>query len=658
MKQNYFNRFPRIVSFFCLTLTFLPLFTIAQNTKEPRKPTKYLSYSGNRNSDDDAKLAALIRKLTDRSSEGIVIRSNADGSFSADLMGKFQNVVLGKLGIDGEPIAACIGSIGEANQFLGRDLDTGKVLDGPGLVPDTIQEIAKRHGMSVEEFRYYSQMISDYQHRQFLISPGSANIIIQNNDGVAEGFNDIQPAFVIGEGGNPGLTRGAQRLNVFNQAASIWGSFLDSAVQIQVRAQFDPMTPCSTSGGVLGSSGTTTVHRNFPNAGFTDTWYPQALANKQAGSDLSANPDINSTFNTNVDNECLGTGTRFYYGFDNAVPPGRINLLVVVLHEMGHGLGFQTFVNGTTGQYFSSFPDIFLLRMYDRSQNLYWNQMTNAQRSLSAVNPNNVLFDSPSIRLESAFLTAGRETSTGRVELYTPNPFQSGSSLSHFNTAATPNLLMEPAINPGLGLDLDLTRQVMRDLGWYRDTTADSIPDSIINVTPNNGSVNVGQQIQINWTNTGGFNKNVTIDLSTNGGSTWSPIVSDISNTGSYTWTVPNSPTSQARLRVREAGFAEPAGISSGNFSILAAPSSASVSVSGRVFDAAGRAIKGATVVFTDGNGVARSAKTNSFGYFAVDGLPSGRQYFVNIMARGHLFLPFAIDVAEDVGGLMIVASN
>ncbi|MBO0201365.1 hypothetical protein, partial [Vibrio alginolyticus] len=76
----------------------------------------------------------------------------------------------------------------------------------------------------------------------------------------------------------------------------------------------------------------------------------------------------------------------------------------------------QTFVNGTTGQYFSSFPDIFLLRMYDRSQNLYWNQMTDAQRSLSAVNPNNVLFDSPSIRLESAFLTAGRETSTGRVE--------------------------------------------------------------------------------------------------------------------------------------------------------------------------------------------------------------------------------------------------
>ncbi|MBO0237043.1 hypothetical protein, partial [Vibrio parahaemolyticus] len=68
MKQNYFNRFPRILSFFCLTLTFLPLFIIAQNTKEPRKPTKSLSYSGNRNSDDDAKLAALIRKLTDRSS--------------------------------------------------------------------------------------------------------------------------------------------------------------------------------------------------------------------------------------------------------------------------------------------------------------------------------------------------------------------------------------------------------------------------------------------------------------------------------------------------------------------------------------------------------------------------------------------------------------
>jgi hypothetical protein len=47
-------------------------------------------------------------------------------------------------------------------------------------------------------------------------------------------------------------------------------------------------------------------------------------------------------------------------------------------------------------------------------------------------------------------------------------------------------------------------------------------------------------------------------------------VASNIGNTGSYAWTVPNLPTNQARLRVREHDFAEPAGTSAANFSILA----------------------------------------------------------------------------------------
>jgi hypothetical protein len=655
MKMNFWIRC--LAVFLVLTLLFSEIATnlSAQSLQRQKRssgndPTVAKEFS------DDAGLAVLIRKLTDRSGDGIVVQQSSDGSFFADLMGKFQNVVLGKLSSNGEPVAACIASLGEANRFLGRDLETGLPIREQGPLPESIEIIAARHGMSVAEFKLYNQMITEFQRREALLSPASASITIQNNDGILEGFNDALPAFVIGEGGNFGLTRGAQRLNVFNQAASIWGSFLDSAVPITVQAQFDPMTPCSPSGGVLGSSGAITVHRDFANAGVSNTWYPQSLANKQAGSDLSTSPDINSTFNTDIDNGCLGAGTRFYYGYDNAFPPGTINLLIVVLHEFGHGLGFQTFVDGSTGAYFSSFPDIFLRRMYDRSVGLYWHQMSNAQRAASAVNPNNVLFDSPSVRLESGFLTAGREASTGRVELYTPNPLQSGSSLSHFNTAATPNLLMEPAINPGLPLSLDLTRQVMRDLGWYRDTTADTVPDTIINVTPNNGTVIVGQQVPINWTNTGGFNRNVTIDLSTDGGSSWSPIASNIANTGSYNWTVPNSPTSQARIRVRETGFAEPAGFSAGNFSILASPSAALVAVSGRVFDSIGRAVPGAIVAISDANGTTRTTRSNSFGYFAIEGLTSGRQYFVNASARGLSFQPISIDLTQDVRDLSITA--
>jgi hypothetical protein len=58
----------------------------------------------------------------------------------------------------------------------------------------------------------------------------------------------------------------------------------------------------------------------------------------------------------------------------------------------------------------------------------------------------------------------------GRLMLFTPNPYVPGSSVSHWDTSAFRNLLMEPAINGDLthNLDIpfDLTLRFMRDIGW------------------------------------------------------------------------------------------------------------------------------------------------------------------------------------------------
>jgi hypothetical protein len=60
--------------------------------------------------------------------------------------------------------------------------------------------------------------------------------------------------------------------------------------------------------------------------------------------------------------------------------------------------------------------------------------------------------------------------SQGRMLMYTPNPFQAGSSVSHWDTIAFPNQLMEPAINGDLthSVDVpqDLTLKLLKDLGW------------------------------------------------------------------------------------------------------------------------------------------------------------------------------------------------
>jgi hypothetical protein len=54
--------------------------------------------------------------------------------------------------------------------------------------------------------------------------------------------------------------------------------------------------------------------------------------------------------------------------------------------------------------------------------------------------------------------------------MFAPNPFQSGSSVSHYDSSATPNLLMEPAINGNLTQSvvppIDLTLPLFQDIGW------------------------------------------------------------------------------------------------------------------------------------------------------------------------------------------------
>ncbi|MCI0584710.1 MAG: hypothetical protein L0227_17780, partial [Chloroflexi bacterium] len=61
---------------------------------------------------------------------------------------------------------------------------------------------------------------------------------------------------------------------------------------------------------------------------------------------------------------------------------------------------------------------------------------------------------------------AGADAS-GRLRLFAPDPVDPGSSISHWDAVATPDLLMEPAISGGVAIgDLDLTLDQLRDIGW------------------------------------------------------------------------------------------------------------------------------------------------------------------------------------------------
>lgn len=229
----------------------------------------------------------------------------------------------------------------------------------------------------------------------------AATITIVNVDGPGEGFNLGTAAAPVG--GNPGTTIGAQRLYVFQAAANIWGSLLDSSVEIHVNAKFDALTPCAATSGVLGSAGPVSISRDFGGAIFAGTWYHAALANKLSGVDQVVSDEIVATFNSSVGSPtCLTVG--WYYGIDGN-EGSQIELLPVVLHEMGHGLGFSTTTNGQTGAQTGGvpgFPSVFDRFLFDPSIGLHWYQMNNAQRIASAISCNNLVWDGPLVTARAA----------------------------------------------------------------------------------------------------------------------------------------------------------------------------------------------------------------------------------------------------------------
>ena len=464
-----------------------------------------------------------------------------------------------------------------------------------------------------------------------VVSAGPAQIVIVNINAPGVGFNDPTPRAPVG--GNTGTTLGQQRLIAFQHAADLWSATLDSTVPIRIRAQFVPL-----GANVLGSAGPIVRFRDFTNVPLAGTWYHVALANKLAGFDQMTVADtqalgIDPAFADDI-NANFSSDFNFYLGLDNNHGPLN-DLVAVLLHEFGHGLGFSQSASLTSGALLGGLPDTYNRKLLDNTTGLYWPQMTNAERVASATRFGRVVLDSPTVTtavpsvlsfgspgvtvdspaaiagpyqfgtasfgrpvgspnvtagvvaavdvsdaagpattdgcspFSNAAAVAGKialvERGTcgfavkarnaaaagavaaliynnaanaaaappgmaddggpavtipavsltrpdglailgqvgtgvvveigvdmtvragadalGRARVYAPFPVVGGSSISHYDTVASRNLLMEPSINGdlthNLKAPLDLTYELMRDIGWYPDADGDLVNDEV-----------------------------------------------------------------------------------------------------------------------------------------------------------------------------------
>ena len=221
-------------------------------------------------------------------------------------------------------------------------------------------------------------------------------------------------------------------------AIDVWAQNFASPVPISVDATWGR----SAVYGVLGSARPGNYFINFPNAPDSTLWYPSALANALAGSDLDKNnPEIviqvNSAANWDQRNDGVPSTTEY-------------DLESVFVHELGHGLGFLSTDSYDSNPAYSTykFGNIDQPTAFDA-----YAQLPDGRR-LSDI-------PSPSLELGQALTNTlvwsgplGIKANAGiKPLLYTPSRYSDGSSVSQLDeatySAAGPNSVMTPNLDAG-----------------------------------------------------------------------------------------------------------------------------------------------------------------------------------------------------------------
>ncbi len=209
--------------------------------------------------------------------------------------------------------------------------------------------------------------------------------------------------------------------------------------------------------GTLASFG----GNNFPNLGEGSFTNGGVYTAARAGATPFAGADGDGQVNfgrTDWHYDVAGTNTTL---------SGRIDLVSVLIHEIGHSLGYLSFANqSTTLNAESTFSEW--------NRNMVRGSTTpTAMFATDKTQTNYGSFLGP-----TATFTAGNAAANGLffngayarevfgavVPLYAPNPFESGSSLSHVNDS---NAIMNPSITAGVMRRFQAYEiAILMDLGW------------------------------------------------------------------------------------------------------------------------------------------------------------------------------------------------
>ncbi|MEZ0543014.1 T9SS type A sorting domain-containing protein [Fibrella arboris] len=251
--------------------------------------------------------------------------------------------------------------------------------------------------------------------------------------GPPAGFNDSRARraatsnFIVTYIGYPDSARAA-----FQRAVDIWSTLIISPVPIRITARWQPLGT-----GVLGSASPADYVGAPDGSQRATTYYPMALAEK------IARRAINHPDSADIVANFSSTNT-WYLGLDGKPTAGKYDLVSIVLHELGHGLGFT---GGIRADAASRQAAVIYSTVFDAyvENNLGTKILSSAIAGSSSalytqLTGQNLFINGPILQRKTG----------GRGKLYAPTAYSSGSTLYHLDEttyrAGTPNALMTPFI--------------------------------------------------------------------------------------------------------------------------------------------------------------------------------------------------------------------
>jgi hypothetical protein len=217
-----------------------------------------------------------------------------------------------------------------------------------------------------------------------------------------------------------------------NAAVDVWSQNFVSDVPVKVKVTWGRQS----SSAILAAASPGKLHNSFKNIPDSELWYASALADAIAGEDIE--PTIEEvSIRINSSN-----GPMLYLGTDGNCPSNKYDLVSMILHEMGHGLGFLS--NADYDELYG-YGSIQQPTPFDA-----YAQLPDGRRLMD--------LDSPSLELGKALTEPlvwsganGIRANNGvKPLLYTPSPYEGGSSVSHLDENTFANSARDAVMSPNL----------------------------------------------------------------------------------------------------------------------------------------------------------------------------------------------------------------